>query len=182
MFLPGRPGAGSSAMEPLSAVEEQIEGYAPHEHRPLAPYSVLTGIFSAGFVAAMAAAYRQRGELPERYSVLDIVTVGVATHKISRLITKDKVTSFLRAPFVRYQEPAGHGEVEEEPRGEGLRYATGELLVCPYCIAQWVVGAFAAGMVGAPRTTRLVAFMYTAEAASDFLQLAYKAAEDASSS
>lgn len=166
-------------MQPLSAVQEQFEGYAPHEHRPLAPYTALTGIFGAGFAAAMTAAYRQRGELPERYGVLDIVTVGIATHKISRLITKDKVTSFMRAPFVRFQEPGGPGEVEEEPRGEGLRFATGELLVCPYCVAQWVVGALAAGMVGAPRATRLVAFMYTAEAASDFLQLAYKAAEEA---
>lgn len=168
-------------MDATEKVEEQIAGYAPHEHRPLAPYSALTGIFGVGFATAMTVAYRQRGELPERYGVLDIVTVGIATHKISRLITKDKVTSFLRAPFVRYQEPAGHGEVEEEPRGEGLRYATGELLVCPYCIAQWVVGAFGAGMVGAPRATRLVAFMYTAQATSDFLQLAYKASEDAAS-
>lgn len=169
-------------MQPLTTVREQIEGYAPHEHRPLGPYAALSGICGAGVAAAMTAAYNQRGELPERYGVLDIVTVGVATHKISRLITKDKVTSFMRAPFVRFQEPGGPGEVEEEPRGEGLRYATGELLVCPYCVAQWVVGALAAGMVGAPRTTRLIAFMYTAEAASDFLQLAYKAAEEATDS
>lgn len=169
-------------MTPTNPVAEQIAGYAPHEHRPLAPYSMLTGIFGVGFATAMTAAYRRRGELPERYGVLDIVTVGIATHKISRLITKDKVTSFLRAPFTQYQEAAGHGEVDEEPRGEGLRYATGELLICPYCVAQWVVGAFGAGMVGAPRATRLVAFMYTAQATSDFLQLAYKAAEDAGSS
>jgi len=45
----------------------------------------------------------------------------MATHKISRLITKDKVTAFVRAPFTRFQEAAGHGELEEEARGEGLR-------------------------------------------------------------
>jgi Protein of unknown function (DUF1360) len=39
---------------------------------------------------------------------------GLATQKASRLIATDKVTSFLRAPFTRYQEPAGHGELEEE--------------------------------------------------------------------
>jgi hypothetical protein len=33
--------------------------------------------------------------------------------------------------------------------------------------------------VGAPELTRLIAIIYTAETVSDFLQLAYKAAEDA---
>lgn len=162
----------------LQDTKDATAGYAPHEHRPLASYSVLTGIFTAAFGGGMVAAHRRRGELPERYTPLDIVTVGIATHKISRLITKDKVTAFLRAPFTRFQENAGHGEVEEEPRGDGLRYVTGELLVCPYCVSQWVVGAFGIGMVAAPRATRMVAFLYTAQTAADFLQLAYLAAEE----
>lgn len=169
-------------MEPLTAVRDELDNYPSPEERPIAPYAVLSGIFTAGFAAAMSVAYRHRGELPERYGVLDIVTVAVATHKLSRTITKDRATSFLRAPFVRFQEPAGQGEVEEEPRGTGLRHATGELLVCPYCVSQWVVTALAAGMVGAPRATRLIAFMFTAEAASDFLQLAYLAGENAAGS
>lgn len=159
-------------------IENQIRGYDPGGKRPLGPYSALTGVFNVGFSAALALAARRRGELPERYSVFDLVTVGIATQKVSRLIGKDKVTGFLRAPFVEYEEPAGHGEVSEEPRGDGLRYAVGELLICPYCLSQWVVGAFVAGMVGAPRPTRLLAFMFTAQAGADFLQLAYKAGED----
>ena len=166
-------------MDPIAAVKTQTTAYDPEQERPLGPYGVLTGTFVLGFSAALAVAVRRRGGLPERYSPLDIATVGIATHKISRLITKDKVTSFLRAPFVRYQQPAGHGEVEEEPRGEGLRYATGELLVCPYCVSQWVVGVFAAGMVGAPQATRLIAFMYTAQTAADVLQIAYRAGGEA---
>ena len=63
----------------------------------------------------------------------DIALGALATQKLSRLISKDKVTSFVRAPFTRFEEKAGHGEVFEEPRGTGLRYATGELLVCRYC-------------------------------------------------
>lgn len=155
-----------------------LAAYNNGSERPLGAYATLVTVFNVGFAGALAAAIRSRGGLPGRYSAFDLITVGMATHKISRLITKDKVTGFLRAPFVRYKEPAGHGEVEEEPRGEGLRYATGELLVCPYCVSQWVVGAFAAGMVGAPQATRLVAFMYSAQAVADFAQLGYKAAED----
>ena len=161
------------------------EGAAPsggysHEHRPLAGYSVLSSIFAVAFTGGLTAAYRKRGgELPERLGPWDVVTTGAATHKLSRLITKDKVTSFARAPFVRHEESSGHGEVSEEPRGTGLRLAIGELLVCPYCVSQWIAGAFAVGYVGAPRLTRLIAFVYTAETIADFMQLGYRAAEDA---
>ena len=127
-------------------------------------------------------AHRRRGGLPEGFSAWDALTMGMAAHKLSRLITKDRVTSFLRAPFVHYKERDGHGEVSEEPRGEGLRKAIGELLVCPYCVGQWVVAGLGVGMVAAPRFTRLVTFVYTAETISDFLQLAYVAAEDAAAS
>ena len=68
--------------------------------------------------------------------------------------------------------------MEEAARGTGARFAIGELLVCPYCLAQWVASSFAVGLVAVPRTTRLVAGIYVAETVSDFLQLAYKAAED----
>jgi hypothetical protein len=88
------------------------------------------------------------------------------------------VTSFIRAPFTRYQEPAGQGELEEAARGTGPRLAIGELLVCPCCLSQWVAAGFAVGLAAAPRTTRFVVGVYAAETVSDFLQLAYKAAED----
>jgi Protein of unknown function (DUF1360) len=156
-----------------------LSGYSPHEHRPLGGYSTLTAIFGAAFTTGLVAAYRKRGELPERPDVWDVVTAGAATHKLTRLIAKDKVTAFLRAPFVRFEEESGRGEVSETPRGTGLQYATGELLVCPYCLAQWVAGAIAVGYVGAPRFTKLITFLYTVEAVSDFAQIGYKAAENA---
>jgi hypothetical protein len=107
------------------------DDYSPHEHRPLGGYTALASGFAAAFVGSLIAAKRSRGELPERYGLWDLVMVGTATHKISRTITKERVTSFIRAPFVRYQEAAGFGELDEQPRGRGLRLATGELLACP---------------------------------------------------
>jgi hypothetical protein len=158
--------------------EDAVTGYAPHEHRPLAGYAGLTAAFGGTLGAALAALRVTGRELPESLSARDLALAGIATHKISRLLAKDKVTSFIRAPFTRYEEPAGHGELEEAPRGNGARYAIGELLVCPYCLAQWVAAGFVVGLVAAPRATRLVAGIYAAETLSDFLQLAYKAAED----
>jgi hypothetical protein len=151
-------------------------GYAPGEGRPLAAYGLLMGAFFSGLGGALAAA-RAAGRELDRPAVADVVLYGLATQKVSRLIAKDKVTSFLRAPFTRFQESAGHGELEEAPRGAGLRFAIGELLVCPYCMAQWVVGGLAVGHVFAPRTTRLLSAMWAAQAIADGVQLAYSAGE-----
>ncbi len=158
--------------------EPAVAAYSADEERPLAAYVGLSGSFALAFGGSLLALRARRRELPARPAVGDLLLVGVATHKVSRLLAKDKVTSFVRAPFTRYQEAAGHGEVEEQPRGRGARFAIGELLVCPYCLAQWVAAGFAVGFVAAPRTTRFIAGIYVAETLSDFLQLTYKAFED----
>jgi Protein of unknown function (DUF1360) len=116
--------------------------------------------------------------LPEGYPLSDVLLAGAATHKLARLIGKDKVTSFVRAPFTEYQGTGGPGEVEETPRGSGLRYATGELLVCPYCLGLWISTGFGLGLASAPRATRLVAVVFSSLGISDFLQVTYKAAEE----
>ena len=154
-----------------------LAGYS-EDPPPFGGYAFMTAVFFATFSGAMGAARASGRELPERVSTQDVLLVGVASHKLSRLISKDRITSFVRAPFTEFQRPAGHAEVDERPRGRGLRRSFGELLTCPYCLAQWVTAGFAVGLVYAPRATRLVATVYTAEAISDFLQLAYKAGED----
>ncbi|HET8657576.1 MAG TPA: DUF1360 domain-containing protein [Micromonosporaceae bacterium] len=152
-------------------------GYARGHQRPLPGYLVTMGTYSAvvGGLAALARARRQ--PLPERVSAGDVLLVGIATHKISRVLAKDSVTSPLRAPFTRYRQPAGESEVTEEVRTDGpVRHAVGELVSCPFCLAVWVATGLTAGLVFAPRLTRLVATAFTAVATSDFLQLGYEAA------
>ncbi len=155
--------------------------YAPHEHRPLGGYVAAMGSFGA-LAAAISAAVKVTGkELPERPSLGDVALVSVATHKLSRLISKDSVTSPLRAPFTRYTSPTGSAEVGEEVRDEGspMRHSIGELISCPFCLAVWVATGLTGGLVLAPRTTRLAATALTAVAVSDFLQLAYSITKEA---
>lgn len=155
-----------------------LDGYAPPDaERPLGSYTLLTSVFATSFIGALVAAHRAGYKLPPEYRTKDIVLTGLATHKLSRLVARDKVTGFARAPFTRFQEATGHAEVDEEPRGHGPRLAIGELLVCPYCLAQWVAGAFTIGHVVAPRLTRLLTAMWSAHAIADAAQLAYSAAE-----
>ena len=156
-----------------------LAGHSPEQERPLGGYAVLTGLFATA-AAGFSAWFRRSGrELPDRMSPGDLALVAVATHKASRLISKDRVTSAVRAPFTRYQHDDGPGEVSEAARGHGLRRAVGELLVCPYCIGMWISAAFAAGLLVAPRFTRWFAAVLVAVFGADVLQIAYKKAEDA---
>ena len=168
-----------------SAARHRLAGlrraYAPHEHRPLGGYVSAMGAFGC-LVASLAAAAKVNGRpVPKRPATSDVVLISIATHKLSRLLAKDSVTSPLRAPFTRYTEPGGAGEVNEEVRDEGspVRHAVGELITCPFCLAVWVATGLTGGLVLAPRLTRLVATVLTATAASDFLQMAYSMVKEA---
>jgi Protein of unknown function (DUF1360) len=155
-----------------------FESYAePEERPPFRTYAALATLFNTGFAGALISAKRS-GRLPERIETRDVILIGTASHKLSRLLAKDKVTTFLRAPFTEYQGRGGPAEVEERARGEGVRRAVGELLVCPYCLGLWSSGAFHVGMLFAPRVTRVAVSTLTALTVSDFLQIAYKAAEE----
>lgn len=157
---------------------ESFAAYAePQERPPFRVYAGLTALFNAGFAGALFAA-RRAGRLPERVSGQDLVLIGTASHKLSRLVSKDKVTTFVRAPFTHYQGRGGPAEVEETSREGEVRGAIGELLICPYCLGLWAAGAFHVGLMFAPRVTRIAASTLTALTVSDFLQIAYKAAED----
>lgn len=158
------------------AVRDLLEGHS-EQYRPLGAYGTLAAIFNALFVGFLLLAGR-RDRLPEAYRTRDLLLLGVATFKVSRVLAKDRVTSFLRAPFTRFEGDSGHGEVEEAARGRGLQRAVGELLVCPYCLAQWVAAALVAGLVVVPRATRAFAAVFTIFGLSDVVHLAYSALED----
>jgi hypothetical protein len=151
-------------------------GYS-EKPRPLGGYAMLVGLFTIAFGGALAASAKDEDELPE-LTWGDLVLLGIATHKLSRIATKDLVTSPFRAPFVKFKEGAGAGEVEEEARGEGVQEAVGDLITCPYCIAPWIASALAFGFQRAPRTTRLVSGIFSITAASDFLNQLYVKAKE----
>ncbi|GHH53590.1 DUF1360 domain-containing protein [Lentzea cavernae] len=144
------------------------------EGRPLPGYLLAIASYTA-LVGAVSVAGRLTGvRLPDRFSLADTALVAVATHKASRLLTKEAVTSPLRAPFTRYEEPAGHAEIKESVRsGHPAQHAIGELLTCPFCAGVWIASGLTAGLVFAPRVTRLVSTALTAVAASDSLNLVY---------
>ena len=157
----------------------QKREYTQGEPRPLGGDLGAMSAY-AGLVAAGAAAVRASGRrLPERIPAGDALLLTVATFRLSRRIAKDPVTSPLRAPFTAFQGASGHAEVAEEVREHGgVKHAVGELLTCPFCLAQWVGTAFVFGYAVAPRATRLAALTMTTVAGSDVLQFAYDAIQN----
>src|SRR4051794_21164773 len=154
----------------------QKREYPNGEERPLAGDLGAMGVY-VGLVSAAAAAVRASGrELPGRIPVGDALLLTVATFRLARRIAKDPVTAPLRAPFVRFEGSSGHAEVAEEVREHGgVKHAVGELVTCPFCLAQWVGTGFVFGYVTAPNATRLAALTMTMIAGSDVLQFVYDA-------
>ena len=153
--------------------------YAHGEDRPLGSYLGAMSVYAGLVGTAVLVARKRRIPLPERISAGDLALIAVATHKLSRTIAKDAVTSPLRAPFTSYKAPAGAGELNEEVRARGWSHGIGELISCPFCLAQWVSTAFVGGLVVAPRATRLLASVFATRAGSDMLQFGYAALEHA---
>lgn len=151
-------------------------GYSPNESRPLKGYSLAMTVYGALVGLFGLVVVKRDKRLPQRIEPYDLALIGVATHKASRLIAKDAVTTPLRAPFTRYEEPAGAGEVNEEVREKGgVKHAVGEMISCPFCLAMWIATGLVAGIVAKPKPTRLAASALSAVAISDALQFGYDA-------
>ena len=112
-----------------------MKAYSPHEHKPLLGYAVLTAAFN-GLAAAYVVDHKRSGRRwPQRFPAGDFALMAGATYKLSRLISKDKVTSALRSPFTRFKEEAGPSEVEEEARSAAWVVALG----VPVGLVAWLI-------------------------------------------
>ena len=154
-----------------SAAVRWFPAYSPDKPVAFGGHALLSGFYN-GSVVAFALAQRRAGRgLPKRLPPGDLVLLSIGTYKLSRLIAKDRIMSFARAPFTRLQgESDRPGEVVETARGRGLQHAIGELVVCPYCLGQWIGTAFLVTYIREPRIARTVAAAFAIIAGSDLLQ------------
>ncbi|HEU4577674.1 MAG TPA: DUF1360 domain-containing protein [Polyangiaceae bacterium] len=146
-----------------------FDDYAPAEQTPLAGYGAAMLAYGLALSLAFSVARRTR----TRPGVSDVALLGVGTHKLSRIITKDFVTAPLRAPFTRRGENEGAGEVHDEPRGGALRKTIGNLLTCPYCLGFWISTGLNTLLLLRPTETRFALRVLASDTLSDFLHLSY---------
>ncbi|HEY8866423.1 MAG TPA: DUF1360 domain-containing protein, partial [Solirubrobacteraceae bacterium] len=80
----------------------------------------------------------------------ELPVIGVAAFALADVLAKQKVTTWLREPFV--EEGADHKPVR--PEGSGLRYALGELVTCTRCVGAWCALGLVGLRIAAPRPGR----------------------------
>jgi hypothetical protein len=160
----------------------EADAYRGGEERPLGGYVVVMAVFAAIVSGAAGLAFATGRKLPNGVGPWDVLLLAAGTHKLSRTVSKDAVTSPLRVPFARYKDTGGPAEVMEEVRFQGgLRHSVGELITCPFCLDVWIATGFTIGLVFAPRLTRLIATALTAVTGADFLHLLYAKAQEVES-
>ena len=135
----------------------------PVEERPLPEYAALTAAFGAVLGAFLVLARRR---LPDRIAFGDMTHIGLASYKIGRLVAKDEVTSWVRAPVTRDADAS-------ETKPEGVERVLGELVTCPYCVGVWAASGLSYALVLYPRQTRLATTIFGAQAVADFLNAAF---------
>ena len=160
--------AKTAAEEVAQSAKQEADAYRGDEPRPLGSFLGLIGVYVAvvGLAAGLATRWRR---WPERIPWSDLALGTVATHQAAMLVSKDTVVAPLRAPFTRFEGPAGEGKLNESVRGTGVRKAVGELVTCPFCLGQWFATFWAIGFVFAPRPTRIAAAALTATSGASWL-------------
>lgn len=158
------------------------------EDAPLATYAAIATVFT--FIMFLTVRTAERREVRRRRtplsrfvrprdvapdpSALEVVLGGLASFRFARLVARDKVTAFLRAPFVEYHGPGrAPGELNESARGSGLRHTCGVLLTCPYCLTVWVTGMLGGLSLLAPRYGRFVTRLFASVAVADAVHEGY---------
>jgi hypothetical protein len=157
-----------SAVRDRSRAENRPRSQHPYARE----YSLLLGVYSLVATIVLIVLRRRRDSV-HQLTGKDLILLVLATQHLSRLIAKDSITSAIRSPFTSFIGEAGEGEVNEVPSGAGMSHVIGELLTCPFCLAQWIASALVAGSTVAPNFTSTITTICALARSSDYLQLAY---------
>jgi hypothetical protein len=138
----------------------------PVEQTPTEPvdYAAISATYGALLGTVLLAA-RGRGE---DLRPAEFVPLGVAAFALTKVVSREKVETWVRRPFVE-EGPRDLGR----PKGRRLRYAVGELLTCTRCLGAWSALGLTALRVTRPRESRVVTTALATSAANDFLFAAF---------
>jgi len=163
----------ATASPSQAGLTEVPSGTAP-ARPPYGSYAAILGTFAGVLAGTSAVEHALRRQA--RTTPFDLVLLSAATFKAARAISRERVGSVLREPFVETDgDPAEDESVEERPAGVGLQRAVGELVTCTRCAGTWAAAGLIATQAVAPRFGRLLTWTLAAGAANDFLQAGFAA-------
>jgi hypothetical protein len=122
---------------------------------------------SAGYGALLGAVILGAREQQDPLVREEIPALGLAAFALAKLVSKEKIESWVREPFVE-ETPQGR-----RPKGSRMRYAVGELLTCTRCVGAWSSLGLVALRVTRPREAKVVTAVLATSALNDFLQTGF---------
>ncbi len=96
--------------------------------------------------------------------------LALATFALSDVLAKEKISTWLREPFVF--EDGDHKPVS--PEGDGLRYAIGELITCTRCVGTWSALALVGLRTASPSAGRATATVLALAGINDVAQSGFR--------
>lgn len=124
---------------------------------PYTYYAGLIALYNLLF-GAFVLLYRRRKHPVDGVTGLDVGLLGLATLRVAKLVSEDEITRVLREPLI--DEENG----QKRPRGRGLRWSLGKLVLCPTCTGTWVAAFLTYALHLSPRYTRPFLAMMSASA------------------
>jgi len=132
-------------------------------------YAALNAAYGSLLLTLVLAARQRRRHEVEPIAGRELLPLGLATFALAKLVVHEKVESWVRQPFVARTADGGL-----HPRGQGLRYAMGELLTCTRCVGSWSALALVGLRVSSPPASRVLTGVLCASAINDFAQAGFR--------
>lgn len=130
-------------------------------------YALINGVYAAALAGVVHLASRPGAREP--VPLRELPAMGMAAFALSDVLAKQKVTTWLREPFV--EESADHKPVR--PEGSGFQHALGELLTCTRCVGSWAALGLVGLRLAAPEAGRSVSAVMATAGVNQFLQAGF---------
>ena len=143
---------------------------------PLEGYATLLAVYGTGVASLFTWAARSNRTFDD-VTLMDLLVLGVGSHKLARMASKDRVMTVLRQPFTEYDGTDGSlpGEASESARRDrgSLVQAVGELLSCPYCTTTWAGTALFGAYLADNKLGRTLGMFLSTLSLADVAQSVY---------
>lgn len=158
------------AREPRTRSRWPGSASTPPSASGAADYAIVEAVFAAGLAAVAALTHRREAGGDRAIPLRELPVLAAATFALADVVAKEKVSTWLREPFVA--ESADHKPIH--PEGTGLRYTIGELLTCTRCVGTWSALAVVGLRTASAPAGRAVSTVLALAGANDVLQSGFR--------
>lgn len=106
-------------------------------------------------------------------SLLFVMLIGLASFRLTRLLVFDKITEFIRSPFLDESvEVDEHGDevIYLTPKPSGIKKWLGELLTCYWCAGIWSSLFLVAIVLSLPSVGEIIILVLAAAAIASIIE------------